>query len=440
MSTSVPHRDGDAPIPLPLRTPLPDESALHAAFVAEYPTLSAEARAELGSEAATLSPKVVEGAFVRAWDSRAKFQTPAQLHQFLVEDVHHAAARALSRRAAAQRFAGHDAPHAKHARPTDEINMEQSWAHVLQALHGESHSPQALAEAAALSRHEAAEHIAVIDRSVPAWKVAAVIVVVAGALYGGVIAMNHLGTDARIASAVNAADARFVTSLPAQVGVVSLDDGSTARLAPESKLSIPKGFGPKLRAVKLEGAGTFSVAPGQPQNFQVHARDAVVIAKGTSFTVRNYEGDDAVTVVVQEGTVDVRHGETTQSLAAGGSLVLRTGQPTRAATSAEADEAAGWNTGLLVVSDRPLREVLPLLRRWYGLTVNVPKDTLLARPVTLRASLDSSRQAIRGIEQSTGLEFGYIGPNMVFQERTATAKSAPARKSPVKKAPAKRRR
>jgi hypothetical protein len=41
--------------------------------------------------------------------------------------------------------------------------------------------------------------------------------------------------------------------------------------------------------------------------------------------------------------------------------------------------------------------------------------------VTLRASLDSSRQAIRGIEQSTGLEFGYIGPNMVFREPAAPA-------------------
>src|SRR3954463_14130416 len=105
MSTPVSQRDGDAPTPVPpLRTPLTDEAALHEAFVAEYPMLAAEARAELGAEAAGLSPKVVEGAFVRAWDATVKFQTPAELHQFLVQDVHHAAARALSRRAAAHRF------------------------------------------------------------------------------------------------------------------------------------------------------------------------------------------------------------------------------------------------------------------------------------------------------------------------------------------------
>jgi ferric-dicitrate binding protein FerR (iron transport regulator) len=233
-----------------------------------------------------------------------------------------------------------------------------------------------------------------------------------------VTALNALGADARIASAVNAADVRVVTSLPAQVGVVTLDDGSTVRLAPESKLSIPKGFGPELRAVKLEGAATFTVAQGQPKAFQVHAPGAVVVATGTAFTVRRYEGDQSTAVVVQEGTVDVRVGEQTQSLAAGAGLVVGTGGTARAATAAEIDEASGWNTGILAVTNRPLREVLPQLRRWYGLTIMAPQDELLARPVSLRASLDSSRQAIRGIEESTGLEFGYIGPNMVFREPT----------------------
>jgi ferric-dicitrate binding protein FerR (iron transport regulator) len=266
----------------------------------------------------------------------------------------------------------------------------------------------------------------VIEKTVPVWKIAAVIAVVLGGLYAGVAAMNYLGADAKIASAVNAADARVVTSLPAQVGVVTLDDGSTVRLAPESKLSIPQGFGPKLRAVKLDGAGTFGVAPGQPRNFQVHTRDAVIVAKGTKFTVRAYDSDGGTAVVVREGSVDVRHGQTTTPLAAGAALVLGRGKAPRTATPLEAEEAAGWDAGTLAITNRPLREVLPQLRRWYGLTVSVPQDALLDRPVTMRASLDSSRQAIRGIEQSTGLEFGYIGPNMVFRERTAAPAKKPA--------------
>src|SRR4051812_33294151 len=227
MSTPVSERDGDAPISLPIRTPLVDENALHDVFLAEYPALAAEARAELGAEASALSPKVVEGAFVRAWDARARFRTPADLHQFLVDDVHHAAARALSRRAAAHRFAGHDAPTKQAAHATAEVDITQSWAHVVHALHGEAHSAQALAEAAALSRHEAAEHIAVIEKGVAVWKVAAAILLVLVGLVGAVAVMNYMGRDAKLASAVNATDVRVVTSLPTQIGVVTLDDGST---------------------------------------------------------------------------------------------------------------------------------------------------------------------------------------------------------------------
>ncbi len=424
MTTLISQHPGDGPIPPSLRAPLLDEDALHDAFVAEYSALTAEARGELGTEAVSLTPKVVEGSFVRAWDAREKLRTPAELHHFLVEDVHHAAARALSRRATAHRFAGHEPAQAKHAgHAIAETSMEQSWVHVLHALHGEAHSPEALTQAAALSRHEAAGHIATIEKGPSIWKVLAVLALVAGGMVGAVATINYLGADAKIGTAVNAADARVITSLPGQIGVVTLDDGSTVRLAPESRLSIPKGFGASVRAVKLEGAGTFSVAAGQSQSFQVHARDAVVVATGTAFTVRRYESDAATIVVVQDGTVDVRSGGTRQALGAGGALILTAGLAPRAASPAERDQAAAWNGGTLVMSGRPLRDVLPELRRWYGLTVSVPQAALLERSVTLRASLDSSRQAIQGIEQSTGLEFGYIGPNMVFREKAALART-----------------
>ena len=90
--------DGGTHTPVPPAVALADEEALRQVFHAEYSALTAEARADLGDDARALAPKVVEGAFVRAWDARARFHTPAEVHEFLVEDVHHAAARALSRR------------------------------------------------------------------------------------------------------------------------------------------------------------------------------------------------------------------------------------------------------------------------------------------------------------------------------------------------------
>ena len=71
MSTTVPPRDDGASVPMSAGSALPNEEALRLAFFARYPTLAAEARTALGDEAAGLTPKVVEGAFVRAWDARA---------------------------------------------------------------------------------------------------------------------------------------------------------------------------------------------------------------------------------------------------------------------------------------------------------------------------------------------------------------------------------
>jgi transmembrane sensor len=422
MSTSVPPRDGGVSAP-PIRTALADEEALRRVFLAEFPALTAEARTDLGADAVVLSTKVVEGAFVRAWDARARLATPDDLHKFLVDDVHHAAARALSRRAAAHRLGG-DAAHTAHT--ASETTPEQSWAHIQHALHGEAHSPKALAEAAALSRHEAAEHIVGVTRERPLWAVLAVGAVVLAALVGVVLWIDHLDADAKIARAVNAADSRVVSSVPAQVGIVSLDDGSKVRLAPESKLTIPKNFGPDLRAVKLEGAANFEVAPGQKKEFRVLARNAQVVATGTSFTMRAYANDPALTVVVNQGAVEIRKDKEETPLATGAALVIPDSGAARQATPDERVETEGWRQGTLAITKQPLREVLPQLKRWYGLNVMVQQPKLLERPVTMVVSLDSSRQAIRAVEASTGLEFGYVGQNMVFREPAAKA-AAPAK-------------
>lgn len=435
MSTTVP-RDGDKSGPSSGATALADEQALRNAFMTEFAGLDAAARTKLGPDAANLSHKVVEGAFVRAWDARARFRTPQQVHEFLVDDVQHAAARALSRRAAAHRLGspGHDAhadARAAHA-VQQEDDIETSWAHVMHALHGEPHSPKALADAAAHSRHEAAEHIKVVEKERSPWLTVLIVVAFIALATGIVLFIDRLGAPSKAAAAVNAGDARIITALPAQLGAVTLDDGSKVSLAPDSKLAVAKAFGPSMRAVKLEGAASFDVAQVKGAPFLVHARGAVVTATGTSFIVRAYPADSAATVVVKSGTVSVREGKNEQDLAAGNALIVPDGKPARVATAAERDEAEGWRNGTIAITDRPLRDVLPELRRWYGLTVLVPKTELLDKRVTLRASLDSSRQAIRGIERSTGLEFGYEGQNMVFREPTAKSAKAKAPARPAR--------
>src|SRR5215211_152164 len=105
MPQTVPPRGGDELTTPPLPPTLSDEAALRRVVESELPTLAAAARAKLG-DAPALTPRVLEGAFVHAWQQRERFESPAALHTFLVDEVQHEAARALSRRAAAHRMGG----------------------------------------------------------------------------------------------------------------------------------------------------------------------------------------------------------------------------------------------------------------------------------------------------------------------------------------------
>jgi ferric-dicitrate binding protein FerR (iron transport regulator) len=411
MSTSVPPRDDNTSSAL---SALGDEGALKQAFLTHYPALSKEAKLGLGDDAIALVPKVVEGAFVRAWDARGRLKSPDDLNAFLIDDVHHAAARALSRRAAAHRFGG-ALPHEAHA-VSGEVNPEQSWLHIQAALHGQEHSSSALSAVAAASRHDAAGHIGALGKSKGLLLAAALGAVAIVAVGGGMFAMDKAASKVRVTKALAASDVRVINTPPGKAGTINLTDGSTAHMAPESKLTIPKDFGATLRGVGIEGASSFDVAKGLEQQFEVHARNAVVVATGTSFTVSAYPSDSLAIIVVKEGTVEVRQGEIVRPVAAGAGLVVHDDGTMRIATPEERDEADGWQSGTLAVENRPLKDALAKVKRWYGYEIRVPHDSLLTRKVTMRASLDSGMQAIRLIEKSSGLEFGYVGQNMVFRE------------------------
>jgi transmembrane sensor len=420
MSTTFDARDGNAPEGGSPAAALADEETLRRFFLEEYPALTEEARADLGPDARALVSKVVEGAFVRAWDARARFRTPAEVHDFLVEDVHHAAARALSRRAGAHRLAGSGKADAHAVR--DETS-EEAWQHIMKALHGEAHSPQALAEAARYSRHEAAEHIKHSEQGKPLWIVLGIFAVVLAAVLGAAYGMGRVSENERFARALNAPDVKPIATTFARMGTVTLDDGTKVRLAPESELTVPKLFGPELRVVKLKGAGEFTVAKGIEQPFRVNAGTVAVVATGTAFTVKVDENTIETTVVVSEGSVKVGKPKDLTDVPAGGAVIAKD-SVVRQATAAEKEEADSWRTGTLVVNDKPLGQVLNLMKKWYGLTILVPQPQLMERKASFRASLDSTRQAIRGIEASTGLQFGYVGQNMAFTEKTGAAPKA----------------
>ena len=407
---------------------IPNEEALEKLFRAHYAELLTEAKAKLpGAE--TAAPRVVSKAFHLAWNDRAQFKSHEELMAFLRSSVQHGAAREISRRAGLHR-ADHaisgsthetEAVHHEHHHDPVEMGIDEAWDRLKHTLQGGT--PEAYRQRASTARHEAAEHMKELAKE-RSWK---------GLIIGGLAALAVLavlfwyldreGEGRRIASALAQPDARFYESPPGQTNIrVTLDDGTIVRVGPQSKLTVPRMFGERLRAVKVEGAAGFTVVQQLEKPFRVHVGDAIVLARGTGFAVRRYADDSAAVIAVKEGTVDVMVGEEIRPLGAGKAIRVADGGAISTPTQSDIEETMSWPEGRLIISGRPLRYVLPRLRRFYGLDIKVPDARLLDRQVFLSAALNSPREAISSLEQSGGLKFSYVGENMTFGDTVGTTR------------------
>src|SRR5206468_2703110 len=118
------------------------------------------------------------------------------------------------------------------AHKVEDETPDVAWQHIMHALHGEAHSPQALANAAAHSRHEAAEHIKVSTRETPLWIPILIGAVVLMGLLGLAAYMTKMSTDAKFARALAQPDLKPIASISAQIANVTRDDGTKVQPAP----------------------------------------------------------------------------------------------------------------------------------------------------------------------------------------------------------------
>lgn len=418
--TSVPPRDAKQSPPLTAATAasiLADTDALRRVFNSEFPGLVTAAEEHLG-QAVSLASRVAEGSLVRAWDARERLHTLDELRAFLADDVKAAAGRALARREVHPEDASQ-----KHA----QVDMSQSWAHILEAIRVEPHTAQAEKLVADAARHDAADAVVTATTST-SWRLMVLIGVVAVALaLLGVYLLDRVSTEKVLARAMASPDGKLTATPYGQIADITLVDGTKVRLAPDTKLLVPKVFGDNLRAVKLDGGGAFDVTH-DAGDFRVYTRAATLVAKGTKFVVSGFWHDGSVIVQVRDGFVDVKVGKTTKRLAVNQAAFVDTTGAIRAPSADEVTEATSWADGRLVIPHRTLREVLPALQRWYQLDVTVRDMALMDRITNVNASVDSARVAIAQVESSAGVKFVNEGTTMIFED-TVHAKPVPTGKA-----------
>jgi transmembrane sensor len=193
---------------------------------------------------------------------------------------------------------------------------------------------------------------------------------------------------------------------PGEVREVPLPDGSLAVLAAGSRLTVPVGYGPEHRTVRLDGEAWFHVLQeGQP--FIVQAGNFAVHDLGTTFAVAARR-HHFVQVVVVEGSVAVRSLESGVQLTEaeagdvadfhqdGALLAVHHAQPV--------DRLTSWRSRELRFVDAPLMDVLERLSTWYAREIRIAPALTIGRAVTATLPVDSFDAALAALTTLLGVE------------------------------------
>lgn len=188
---------------------------------------------------------------------------------------------------------------------------------------------------------------------------------------------------------------------------VTLGDGSTVLLAPETRLSYtvdPSG----ARVVELDGEAFFRVKQRAEQPFTVRTGTVVTKVLGTEFNVRRYAADSATQVAVLTGRV-ASGGHGTPLVLAAGTVGRITDSSATLSLNDDPELVASWTQGHLVFHNAPVATVLTALSRWYGYEFRSTDTAITAGHISVRLSTDRANEALNMVKTVLGVTMTFEG-------------------------------
>jgi transmembrane sensor len=188
---------------------------------------------------------------------------------------------------------------------------------------------------------------------------------------------------------------------------VLLPDSSQVWLNKGSKLVYEKDFDGKERNVELLGEAFFEVRRDPSRPFTISTDKAHTQVLGTSFNLRAYPTEPTVELTVATGKVSFRSKTKDEGviLTRGFAATLNTQQNEIKKTEVIEENAWAWKTGKLQFQDKPLKEVLIDLERYYGVTLDLTKNTLGTCRFTGTFKQADLQEVLQVLEATMQLEY-----------------------------------
>ena len=259
-----------------------------------------------------------------------------------------------------------------------------------------------------------------------AWQMAAVLLLLCttGALY--LLTRNrptHPFVYASITAHRNLIEQTNTTQKPLPV---TLPDGSRIRLSPKSRISYSQNIDTaSFRDVYLLGEAFFEVTRNVHRPFRVFANEIVTKVLGTSFTIRSFEKDTAIQVIVRTGKVSVYAQTQISGSDKTPEVIITPNQQLVYEKAAQKFRkellgnplviAPGAFEKTLVYDDAPLEKVFNDLSKAYG--INIVCDSEALEKCTVSADLkgESFYQQLDLICRAIGGKYELIDGQVVIE-------------------------
>jgi transmembrane sensor len=172
----------------------------------------------------------------------------------------------------------------------------------------------------------------------------------------------------------NTATKEIVAQTGQNVLIDTLSDGSVVTLNKKSSITYPSKFKGAKRAIALKGEAFFNVTPDKKKPFIIIVNDVQVEVVGTSFNVKNENGNTEV--VVETGIVRVtKNGKTTELVA--GEKLLLAANDSMAAKEAVSDKLYNYYRSKEFVCDNtPLWKLVEVLNEAYDANISIGRKEL----------------------------------------------------------------
>ena len=185
----------------------------------------------------------------------------------------------------------------------------------------------------------------------------------------------------------------------AEMGHLTLPDGTEVQMNSTATLLYPKQFTGKSRSVYLIGEANFKVARNEKMPFIVKSNDFQVTALGTEFNIRAYPGDSILSATLLSGSVEVRYNNLKSALTLKPNEQLAYNKFTKNESVHYPDmsEVTAWQRGELVFKSTSLGEIITVLERRYPYSFVYALSSLKEDKYTFRFKENTSLTEVMDI-------------------------------------------